>query len=112
MPKQIRALTRRRQILVPLVAAALVPLSACVTLAEIRDFAALSKKASESFPALMADEKDSFIRQRQMEYLQQHLSLEDAIKQAHADCDGHDLCKNVPDWIGASKVLENYMNVM
>jgi len=84
----------------------------CASLAEIREFAALAKKASESFPPMMADMKDSFLRQRQTQNLQLGRSLGDAVKQAASDCDASDLCKNVPDLIGAGRVLENYMKVM
>lgn len=105
-------LSRRRPILALFLVAALLGQTGCASLAEIRDFAALAKEASESFPPMMADFKDSFIRQRQTQNLQLGRSLDDAIKQARADCDASDICKNVPDFIGASRVLENYMKVM
>ena len=87
-------------------------LSGCAPLSEIRDFAALSKRAAESFPPMMRDVKESYLRQRELSHLQQGSSLQEAGKQAQADCEKSELCRVVPDLIGAGQVLENYMKVM
>jgi hypothetical protein len=95
-----------------LLAGSLLLQTGCASLAEIRDFAAMAKQASESFPPMMEDMEDSFIRTRQMDNLSRGLPLEDATKKAQDDCDQSAFCKNIPDFIGAGKVMENYMRVM
>ena len=84
----------------------------CASLAEIRDFAALSKRATEFFPVMMADMKASFIRQREMENLDIGMKLTEATRKAEEDCASHPFCKNVADFTKAGKVLESYMKTM
>ena len=84
----------------------------CASLAEIRDFAALSKRAAEYFPFIMADMKASFIRQREMQNLDSGMDLKEATKKAEEDCAAHQLCKSVGDFAKAGKVLESYMKTL
>jgi hypothetical protein len=84
----------------------------CAPLAEVREFAGLSKKAAESFPGMMADLKHSVVREKQYDALRTGLQLEAAIKAAEAACDSDSVCRNVDDYVAVSRVMENYMKVM
>ena len=84
MAGAVQQRSRARPALALLLAGSLLLQTGCASLAEIRDFAAMAKQASESFPPMMEDMKDSFIRTRQMDNLSRGLPLEEATKKAAA----------------------------
>lgn len=87
-------------------------MTGCAGLAEIRDFAARSKQAAESFPRMMADLRQSVVREKQYDALRAGARLEAAIALSESACRAEPLCANADDYVAVSRVMENYMRVM